>query len=267
MNCPRCNAPMIEGALFCSQCGFSQSHVFPAPALPVSQTSGMAIASFVLGLLSFTGFLCCFGWPLGALAIVLGVVAVTQIGQSLNRLTGKGFAIAGIVLGALSYLAYIPFLLVMILPNFFVANTAAKGARAQADLRVLSVALEAYYVDANAYPDRLSQLTTPVAYMNSLQKDPFDSGAGMSNAYSYSSVMIGGKSFWVVWSPGPDNQPNLRPQDVAGYSATEKSLKNQLLKRSYDPTNGTRSPGDIIRTNLGDLPESPFPSTPSRSRP
>jgi len=56
----------------------------------------MAIASLVLGLLSF---LTCFltGLP----AIVLGIVGLMSIGSSKGRLQGRGLAIAGIVTGSI----------------------------------------------------------------------------------------------------------------------------------------------------------------------
>jgi hypothetical protein len=57
-------------------------------------TSGLAIASFVLGLGGW--LLCGVG---SVVAIVLGFVARQQIKQSWGRQTGSGFATAGIVLG------------------------------------------------------------------------------------------------------------------------------------------------------------------------
>ncbi len=58
-------------------------------------TSGLAIASMVLGILWICG--------LGSLiALVLGIVALSQLRKSGNG--GKGFAIAGIVLGSLGIL-------------------------------------------------------------------------------------------------------------------------------------------------------------------
>jgi hypothetical protein len=57
-----------------------------------SRTSGLAIASLVLGILWVCG--------IGALlATVFGAVAINQISQSNGKLTGKGMAIAGLVLG------------------------------------------------------------------------------------------------------------------------------------------------------------------------
>ena len=57
-----------------------------------SRTSRMAVASLVLSILWFS-------WFGSLLAVVLGIVALRQIGDSNGRLTGRGMAIAGLVLG------------------------------------------------------------------------------------------------------------------------------------------------------------------------
>ena len=69
----------------------SYSHLHPAPA------SGMAVGSFVCGLLGITIV------PLlgSLLAVILGHVALGQIRRSSGRQGGKGLAVAGLVLGYL----------------------------------------------------------------------------------------------------------------------------------------------------------------------
>jgi hypothetical protein len=58
------------------------------------RTSGLAIASLVLGIL----FLCGIG---SLLATIFGAVALGQIARSNGSLTGKGMAVAGLVLGVI----------------------------------------------------------------------------------------------------------------------------------------------------------------------
>lgn len=59
---------------------------------PASKTNGFAVASLVLGILWL--------WWLGSvLALVFGYVGKSQIDRSGGRETGRGMAIAGIVLG------------------------------------------------------------------------------------------------------------------------------------------------------------------------
>lgn len=89
--------------------------------------------------------------------------------------------------------AIISILASIAVPNFLEAQTRAKVARAQNDMRTLAVALESYQVDNNTYPSRvkepvagvagvgdvklrmedMSRLTTPVAFITSLPRDIF----------------------------------------------------------------------------------------------
>ena len=66
------------------------------------QTSGLAIASFVCGLV---GPLTC--GIASILALVFGLFAGAKIRQSRGCLAGRGFAIAGVVLGILGLLVSI----------------------------------------------------------------------------------------------------------------------------------------------------------------
>ena len=64
------------------------------------KTSGLAIASLVLGLLWIYG--------LGSLlAVIFGSVALRNISRSGGWVTGKGMAIAGLVLGIIGLVAFI----------------------------------------------------------------------------------------------------------------------------------------------------------------
>lgn len=71
------------------------------------KTSGMAIAGLVLALLGLTA-------PIG---LILGIVALIQIGNNPRRLSGSGLAIAAIVIGAIVSLV----LIVVAVPAAWVA--------------------------------------------------------------------------------------------------------------------------------------------------
>lgn len=72
--------------------GLPPNPVWGTPAVQAAGFCGMAIASFVFGLLGFT--------IIGAvLAIIFGILALNRIGVTLQR--GKGLAIAGLVLSGL----------------------------------------------------------------------------------------------------------------------------------------------------------------------
>lgn len=79
-----------------------------SPGGQMPRTSGLAIASLVLGLL----WLCGIG---SLLATIFGAVSLSQISRSNGRLLGKGMAIAGLVLGILGLSLYaFPFTLAFI---------------------------------------------------------------------------------------------------------------------------------------------------------
>ena len=75
----------------------------PPPVAPLPPTSGMAIASLVLGTVAVAGaWLCCgLGFPTSAVAIILGHFALSKIRRSGGRLDGRSLAIAGLVMGYL----------------------------------------------------------------------------------------------------------------------------------------------------------------------
>jgi hypothetical protein len=91
--------------------------ITPLPTQP--RNSQMAVWSMITGILSL---LCCFCWILVApVAIVLGAVALSQL-KSHPELTGRGFAITGIVLGILAILIYAATSVFFVLHPDFVQN-------------------------------------------------------------------------------------------------------------------------------------------------
>jgi hypothetical protein len=91
MFCWKCGAQNPEGAQRCGSCGQVLAMVvLAAPPVP-GVTSGLAIAAFVLGILSpFTCMLTLLP------AVILAIVALVKISHSAGRLRGTGLAIAGI---------------------------------------------------------------------------------------------------------------------------------------------------------------------------
>ena len=65
-----------------------------------AKTSGMAITSMVLGILSLLTW--CFGIVLGILAVIFGAVSLKAIRNSGGRLTGRGMGITGLTTGIIS---------------------------------------------------------------------------------------------------------------------------------------------------------------------
>ncbi|HZQ46973.1 MAG TPA: DUF4190 domain-containing protein, partial [Verrucomicrobiae bacterium] len=77
-----------------------------APTLPPGsygqQTNGLALTGMIMGILSMTiGWICCFGTLFSILGLIFSCVGLSQINQNPVRYSGKGLAIAGIILSAL----------------------------------------------------------------------------------------------------------------------------------------------------------------------
>jgi len=148
--------------------------------------------------------------------------------------------------------AIIAILAAIAVPNFLEAQTRAKVSRVKNDLRTQATALEAYYVDNNAYTrdsdsdlDRetawdavpyyrkangVTQLTTPIAYMTSIPSDPFSAGQFQTST--------GGTAFGYRIGSGSWS-----------YAATEASLPDEQNSNATYAANGkigafvTLSPG------------------------
>lgn len=99
--------------------GYGQPAGYPYAAPIVKKAPGMALAAMILGIVGVvTGFFV-FGVLLGIAAIILGALSLKKVKEAG---AGKGFAITGIVTGAVAVL----FSLCMLFVYISVAQTAAK---------------------------------------------------------------------------------------------------------------------------------------------
>ncbi len=167
--------------------------------------------------------------------------------------------------------AIIGILAAIAVPNFMNAQTRAKVARAQSDMRNLKVAIDSYQIDNNQYPTarnnpvtgesgqialthRFYMLTTPVSYMSTIPSDPFWSQLSehrpeFFNTYDYFDNWSGvnhdggepgsgtrGYSYRLA-SAGPDHIMcwGSPAASNAGHTGID-----------YDMSNGLNSNGDIV---------------------
>jgi prepilin-type N-terminal cleavage/methylation domain-containing protein len=108
---------------------------------------------------------------------------------------------------------------------------------------------------------QMAILTTPIGYITSYPADPFADTKGSTFCY------FANPNGWILWSPGPDTDEsqgtNLGTNVNAGTNAVETLYDVRVSQPSlalqcgiggaqnkaftYDPTNGTVSPGDVYR--------------------
>ncbi|MGH9477138.1 MAG: DUF4190 domain-containing protein [Terriglobales bacterium] len=124
--CGQCGQALDPNAVVCPVCHAAQTPSLPpapsvlpaaAPQLPlrVPQVNGFAIASLVLGIVWLDG--------VGSvLAIIFGHIALKQIQRSGGYSTGRGMAIAGLVLGYIGIAGLILVILFMVSLLWFVPH-------------------------------------------------------------------------------------------------------------------------------------------------
>jgi prepilin-type processing-associated H-X9-DG protein len=118
----------------------------PPPSLATAptetKTSGMAIASLVLGILGLCGITALAG-------LILGIVSLVKINRSGGRLSGQGLAIAGICVSGFMLLFCIPLTAGMTLPALAKAKQKAQTVNCASNMKQLALAVKVYAVDHN----------------------------------------------------------------------------------------------------------------------
>lgn len=204
--------------------------------------------------------------------------------QNLQSRRAPGFTLIELLI----VVAIIAILAAVAVPNFLEAQARSKVARVEADFRNLATAIEAYHTDNNDYPlyaliptppgttvqdpatghgptdfeifSRLPGLcvTTPIAYFTSIPRDPFANAfqgpEPMVHDYSYKNCRQNARNFEGETPPaflGPGGSQLLADWgewrlSSAGPDGTRiTDIKANII---YDATNGTVSPGDIVRS-------------------
>ena len=116
-----------------------------AEPLPSAKTSGLAIASLVLGI---SGIFTC--GLTAIIGLILGIVGLCAINKRAEQLKGKGLAIAGIVTSAISIvlIPIIAILVAILMPALANAGTRARTVKYKSNAKQICMAM-ALYCDEN----------------------------------------------------------------------------------------------------------------------
>jgi len=99
-------------------------------------------------------------------------------------------------------------------------------------------------------------LTTPIAYLTRIPRDPFSKHFTCLYRYGTPQVRDAWPTFWMLVSNGPDEDADVDPAYVVPdedqslwhyYSYPFEGTRRPLKELIYDPTNGVLSSGDIVR--------------------
>jgi len=161
--------------------------------MPVGRgrTSGMAITSLVMGILSIAscGLTLILTSPLG---LILGLVAMSKIKKSQGQLTGWGLALAGTIVSGVSLLL-IPIFAAMLLPALAKAKAKAQTINCVNNLKQLGLAVRLYSDDNNdIYPAGTNWCDALMTYAGTpkIYQCPGDR-AELQSGYAYNSALSG----------------------------------------------------------------------------
>ncbi len=142
----------------------------------------------------------------------------------------------------LEYLILIIMVLLIIAiaaPGYMGSNTRANVQNTRNDLKNIEGSLVKYFMANKKYPiSDLSILTTPVAYIDNLGKNPFSK----TQPYKYNSDGM----LWILYATGPDKKYEINENAMVDLKMKGSGI---LIPLTYDPTNGSVSRGDIWMTN------------------
>ena len=166
------------------------------PPLPAGQPEGpqkgLAITSFVLGLLSLT----CFGLLAGIPAIICGHVARGRTRLVPRQYGGAAFALAGLIMGYVSVLVTLVILPAMLLPALSRAKGKAQRISCANNMKQIGLSFRTWAIDNNdSFPFNVSTNKGGTLELCLPGSDGFDRNAAfhfrvMSNELSTPKILV-----------------------------------------------------------------------------
>lgn len=154
MKCPNCGTINPDDTSFCSVCNTSFETSPPVPLQPDQmvpaqpKTSGLAIASLVLGIISL--ILCSLGLFPAIIGLILGCVAIGIINSQPNQMKGKELAISGIIISIIGiFLGLIPLFITFMMPTLGKIRDQAWHVQCASQLSIIGKAIVMYSNDYN----------------------------------------------------------------------------------------------------------------------
>ena len=143
----------------------------------------------------------------------------------------------------------------VVVQNLIAASPRNPISRVRSDQRSLATALEAYVIDANTYPAELWEVTTPMSYLAAIPNDALSPKPGRPFLYAPYNARPARNGpgticmSWILVSRGPDGVFDIVPSSdlPADEPVTAEEAGQRLVGKTYDPTNGSNSGGDIYR--------------------
>jgi hypothetical protein len=168
----------------------------PPPPLPTSQAAGqqngLAITSLVLGLLS----LVCLPVLTGIPAIICGHLARGRARRLPGLYGGAGFALAGLIMGYVSFVAVLVILPAMLLPALSQAKGKAQSINCANNMKQIGLAFRTWAIDHDDnFPFNVSTNKGGTLELCVLGSDGFDRNAAlhfqvMSNELSTPKILV-----------------------------------------------------------------------------
>ena len=119
----------------------------PLPSIAPVENSGLALTSMILGIGSF------FCGVTAIPAVICGHMALGKIKRSQGRLTGGGFAVAGLITGYLGVFVFIAMLAGLTAPLVIRQRKKADQTQAVSNARQISLALMEFESEYEKYPN------------------------------------------------------------------------------------------------------------------